>query len=140
VRRYRYGATKGSVGAAKQLKFAPQNNDPAMIAASVMGAMKHSPEVKRPTKPKVVICLGDYIIDTELEPSLIIPSNSRKRPADTLPDYFDPSVRPSVPTNCQQIYIPGNKVYARWLNKDDPGSYGTVSVMMSRKIFLSLFP
>ena len=83
------------------------------------------------TKPKVVICLGDYIIDTEAEPTLIQPSTNQKRtPADTLPDYFDPSIRPSVPTNNRHIYVPGNKVYARWLNRDDPGSYGTVSVIV----------
>lgn len=117
------GGTKESGGAAKQM-ILPQDNDPAMIAASVMGAMKHT-AAKGHAKPKVVICLGDHIIDTEAEPSLIQPSRNRKRPADTLPDYFDPSIRPSVPTNQQQIFIPGNKVYARWLNKADPGSYGT---------------
>jgi len=124
VKRYGSGSAKSTGGMANKRMVASQN-DPAMIAASVMGTMKHMAAAKRPTKPKVVICLGDHIIDTEAEPSLIQPSNSRKRSADTLPDYFDPSVRPSIPTNSQQIYIPGNKVHARWLNKDDPGSYGT---------------
>ena len=101
------------------------HNDPAMIAASVMGSMKHQ-ATNMPTKPKVVICLGDYVIDTEASPSLLKPSIDRKRPAETLPDCFDPSIRPTIPTNNQQIYIPGNNVYARWMNKEDPGSYGTV--------------
>ena len=102
-------------------------NDPRTVAASAMGtAMQHPAATRMPTKPKIVICLGKHIIDTEAEPSLIQPSiNSRKRPAETLPDYFDPSIRPSVPTNNRQVFIPGNKVYARWLNKGDPGSYGT---------------
>ncbi|KAL7534829.1 hypothetical protein ACHAWF_004964 [Thalassiosira exigua] len=100
------------------------SNDPAIVAASVIGAMKHEgPE--RLGKPKVVICLGDHIIDTEADPSLIQPCSDRKRPPETLPDYFDQLVRPSVPSNKNQVYIPGNKVYARWLNRDDPGSYGT---------------
>ena len=102
----------------------PQIHDPKTVAASAMGTMQH-PDA-RPMKPKVVICLGKHMIDTEAEPSLIQPSiNNRKRPAETLPDYYDPSIRPSVPTNNRQIFIPGNKVYARWLNKGDPGSYGT---------------
>ena len=101
------------------------HNDPAMIAASVMGSMKYQ-ATNMSTKPKVVICLGDYVIDTEAAPSLLKPSIDRKRPAETLPDCFDPSIRPSIPTNNQQIYIPGNNVYARWMNKEDPGSYGTV--------------
>lgn len=111
--------------------------DPAVLAASVMGTMRQSSSTL--SKPKVVICLGDHVIDTESEPSLIQPAAfCRKLPADTLPDYFDPSIRPSVPTNNQQIYIPGNKVYARWLDKDDPGSYGTVSASHTISIFVSL--
>jgi hypothetical protein len=101
------------------------HNDPAMIAASVMGSMKFQAATLS-TKPKVVICLGDHIIDTEAEPSLLKLSIDRKRPAETLPDCFDPPIRPTIPTNNQLIYIPGNNVYARWMNKEDPGSYGTV--------------
>ena len=137
VKRYGSGSAKSTGGMANKRMVASQN-DPAMIAASVMGTMKHMAAAKRPTKPNVVICLGDHIIDTEAEPSLIQPSSNRKRSADTLPDYFDPSVRPSVPTNSQQIYIPGNKVYARWLNKDDPGSYGTVSSAVADEETLGL--
>lgn len=121
----RAGSAKGSSSVPKQQLNISQR-DPAVIAASVMGTMRQSSSTL--SKPKVMICLGDHVIDTESEPSLIQPAAFyRKRPADTLPDYFDPSIRPSVPTNNQQIYIPGNKVYARWLDKDDPGSYGTVS-------------
>ncbi len=79
------------------------------------------------TMPKVVICLGECIIDTELCPSAIQPSVNRTWQVDTFPDYFDPSMKPSVPTNSRHIFIPGNKVFARWLNEDDPGSYGAVS-------------
>lgn len=119
----RAGSAKGSSSVPKQQLNISQR-DPAVIAASVMGTMRQSSSTL--SKPKVMICLGDHVIDTESEPSLIQPAAFyRKRPADTLPDYFDPSIRPSVPTNNQQIYIPGNKVYARWLDKDDPGSYGT---------------
>jgi len=112
------------------------HNDPAMIAASVMGSMKYQ-ATNMSTKPKVVIYLGDYVIDTEAAPSLLKPSINRKRSAETLPDCFDPSIRPTIPTNNQQIYIPGNKVHARWMNKEDPGSYGTVE---SSRCILSFFP
>jgi hypothetical protein len=98
-------------------------NDPEIIAASAIGSMKYRTTTS--TRPRVVICLGSYMIDTEAEPSSLRPSIDRKRFAETLPDNFDPSIRPTIPTNNQQIYIPGNKVYARWMNKDDPGSYGT---------------
>ena len=121
----RPGAVRASGGRAKLPARGASRRDTSMtVAHNTAGTMRHAAP-NRPTKPKVVICLGDHIIDTETEPSLIQLANNRKRPVDTLPDYFDPSVRPSVPTNSQQIYIPGNKVYARWLNRDDPGSYGT---------------
>ena len=71
-----------------------------------------------PNAPKVTICLGDHFIDTEVD-ALIQSSRSY------LPDHFDPNSPPTVPTYSQQIYIPGNEVYARWLNEDDPASYGT---------------
>ena len=71
-----------------------------------------------PNAPKVTICLGDHFIDTEVD-ALIQSSRSY------LPDHFDPNSPPTVPTYSQQIYIPGNEVYARWLNDDDPASYGT---------------
>lgn len=93
--------------------------------------------------PKVVICLGEYLIDTELNPSALQPLNDRILHAETLPDYFDPSIRPSAPTNRRQIYIPGNRVFARWLNIDDPGSYGAVSInghFLSTNFITSEFP
>ena len=106
----------------------PQYYNAKTTSASVIGRRNNQSVVKSsgPKKPKVIICLGEHVIDTETEPSLITTSASRnKRTADTLPDYFDPSIRPSVPTDAHQIFIPGNKVYVRWLNREDPGSYGT---------------
>lgn len=79
------------------------------------------------TKPNVVICLGDYIVDTEAEPWVLKLSRERKRPAGCLPECFDPSILPTIPTSIQHIFTPGNHVYARWMDKNDPGSYGTVS-------------
>lgn len=79
------------------------------------------------TKPNVVICLGDYIVDTQAEPWVLKLSSERKRPAGCLPECFDPSIRPTIPTSIQHIFIPGNHVYARWMDKNDLGSYGTVS-------------
>ena len=70
---------------------------------------------------KVTICFGDHVIDTEVDPSLIQPSQN----FESFPDRFDPNVRPKVPAYKKQIYIPGNEVYARWLNENDPSSYGT---------------
>jgi hypothetical protein len=87
------------------------------------------------TKPNVVICLGDYVIDTEAEPWVLRPSSERKRPAECLPQCFDPSIRPTIPTSIQQIFIPGNHVYARWMDKNDPGSYGTVSQLAELIVF-----
>lgn len=87
------------------------------------------------TKPNVVICLGDYVIDTEAEPWVLRPSSERKRPAECLPQCFDPSIRPTIPTSIQQIFIPGNHVYARWMDKNDPGSYGTVSQVAELIVF-----
>jgi len=102
----------------------PQNYNPKTTSTSIN--MQSVVKPSGPKKPKVIICLGEHVIDTETEPSLITTSASRNnRTADTLPDYFDPSIRPSVPTDSHQIFIPGNKVYARWLNREDPGSYGT---------------
>jgi len=102
----------------------PKNYNPKTTSASVNMQSVVKPSESK--KQKVIICLGEHVIDTETEPSLITTSASRnKRTADTLPDYFDPSIRPSVPTDAHQIFIPGNKVYARWLNREDPGSYGT---------------
>ena len=104
----------------------PQNYSPKTIAASAPVSMQSVVKSSGLKKPKVIICLGEHVIDTETEPSLITTSASRnKHTVDTLPDYFDPSIRPSVPTDAHQIFIPGNKVYARWLNREDPGSYGT---------------
>jgi hypothetical protein len=72
---------------------------------------------------KVTICFGDHVIDTDADPSSIQPSQNHI--LDSLPSRFDPSVRPKVPAYNKQIYIPGNEVYARWLNESDPSSYGT---------------
>lgn len=102
--------------------------DATMLATDTMTSVTDTAtSMSAPTMPKVVICLGEFSIDTELYPSLMQTSSDRIWHMDTLPDYFDPSVRPSVPTSSKQIFIPGNKVFARWLNKDDPGSYGAVS-------------
>ena len=104
----------------------PQNYNLKTTSASTSVNNQSVAKPSESKKPKVIICLGEHVIDTETEPSLITTSASRnKSTADTLPDYFDPSIRPSVPTDSHQIFIPGNKVYARWLNREDPGSYGT---------------
>lgn len=112
----------------RNLNDVATEKDATMLATdtmkSVTGAATSMPAS---TMPKVVICFGEFSIDTELHSSLIQTSSDRIWQTDTLPDYFDPSVRPSFPTNSKQIFIPGNKVFARWLNKDDPGSYGSVS-------------
>lgn len=112
---------KVPIDAASRRMTHHSNDSPMDDAASMINGM-------RATIPKAVICLGEYIIDTELDSPALQPSNTRRWHADTLPDYFDPSIRPSVPTNSRQLHFPGNKVYARWLNKDDPGSYGAVSI------------
>jgi len=67
--------------------------------------------------PNVAICFGDHVIDAE--------SASQNQILESLPDRFDPKVRPTVPAYNKQIYIPGNEVYARWLNENDSSSYGT---------------
>lgn len=76
---------------------------------------------------KVAICLGGRVIETENkghtqeEYAKIAESHSPSKA-----EIFNPHYRPSAPTsNAQQIYIPGNRVYARWMNTDDPGSYGS---------------
>lgn len=106
------------------LSYVRKNNSP-VNKASTMGSMKSTGTGRIGTKPKVVIGMGDHIIDTEAEPWVLKPSFERKRTAGSLPDCFDPFIRPTIPTINQQIYIPGNNVYARWMNKFDPGSYGT---------------
>ena len=117
------GDVPRSTSVNQNVNMVHNRNDPAIIAASAIGSMKY--QTTASTRPRVVICLGSYMIDTEAVPSLLRSSIDRKRFAETLPDTFDPSIRPTIPTNNQQIYIPGNKVYARWMNKDDPGSYGS---------------
>jgi hypothetical protein len=77
---------------------------------------------------RVSICLGGRVIETDNKgPSSY--EELRKTAESYFPskhEIFNPKYRPSAPTaNSQQIYIPGNRVYARWLNTDDPGSYGT---------------
>lgn len=60
----------------------------------------------------------------------IVPRHAKTLNSDFLPlppGQQDLSARPAVPTNGQQVFLPGIKVYARWLDKDDPASYGTVS-------------
>ena len=96
VKRYGDKGAKASGGAAKCAVTSHAHDDPTIMAASVMGAMKHSSAMTKPMKPNILICIGDHIIDTKAEPSLIHPFNSRKWPSHTLPDYFDfdPSVKP----------------------------------------------
>ena len=76
---------------------------------------------------KVAICLGGRVIETDN--SGLTQDDATKTAESNAawkPEIFNPQYRPSAPTaNSQQIYIPGNRVYARWLNADDPGSYGT---------------
>ncbi|KAL3800156.1 hypothetical protein HJC23_001077, partial [Cyclotella cryptica] len=77
---------------------------------------------------KVSICLGGHVIETDTSgaPAQTKSTTMMNSSPTPEPEIFDPNYRPSAPTaNSQQIYIPGNRVYARWLNKDDPGSYGT---------------
>lgn len=106
----------------------PNSTDSITEEGEESSMMKTATCTSTASMPKVVICLGEYLIDTELNPSALQPFNDRILHAETLPDYFDPSIRPSAPTNRKQIYIPGNRVFARWLNIDDPGSYGAVSI------------
>lgn len=76
---------------------------------------------------RVAICLGGRVIETDNKGVTQTESNKpTDSSAPSKPDVFNPMYRPSAPTaNSQQIYIPGNRVYARWLNSEDPGSYGT---------------
>ncbi len=72
--------------------------------------------------PNVAICFGDHVIDTEANQSSIHLSQNI---LESLRGRFDPNVRPPVPAYNKQVYIPGSEVYARWLNDNDPSSYGT---------------
>ncbi len=100
-------------------------DDSALMAASVIKSLKSDAEpVKSPLSrfvgnpssinaPKVTICLGNYKIDTGDSAE-----NNGKRSADS----FDPPKVPAIKN--QKIFIPGIRVYARWLDEDDPDSYG----------------
>ena len=92
------------------------------LAGPVITNRVHASDLEN--APKVTICFGSHVIDTEAYQSRIQPAHSYARNFE-FPDRFDPNVRPAVPTYSQQIYIPGNEVYARWLNDNDPSSYGT---------------
>jgi len=100
-------------------------DDSALMAASVIKSLKSNSEpVGSPPKrffgksssknaPKVTLCLGNYKIDTAYSAE-----DNRKRSSDTL----GPPKAPDV--NNRNIFIPGLRVYARWLDEDDPDSYG----------------
>lgn len=81
---------------------------------------------ERATKPRGVISLGNFLISTDsCRPSSLIVDADESRSDDArAPDYANHSVRPPMPSNDSQIYIPGSRVYARWMNRDDPVSYG----------------
>ena len=118
---------KNNNGVAKSLTkrkekiTAPDEN--AIMAASVMKSLRQSGSRPSPPRrivgkslsqnvPKVTFCLGKYAIDTDA-------SLSTKRTADSA----NPPAAPF--TSSINIFIPGSRVYARWLDKEDPDSYGT---------------
>jgi hypothetical protein len=117
-----WGHSKKSNGGTN-LSHVRNNN----ASVSTRSLTKYAGTGRITTRPNVVICLGDYIVDTEAQPWVLMLSSERKRPAECLPECFDPSIRPTIPTSIQHIFIPGNHVYARWMDTNDPGSYGTVS-------------
>lgn len=100
-------------------------DDSALMAASVIKSLKSNSEPvgsppnrffgKSSSKnaPKVTFFLGNYKIDTGYSNE-----DDRKRSVDTL----GPPRAPVV--NNRNIFIPGLRVYARWLDEDDPDSYG----------------
>jgi len=84
------------------------------------------------TKPRGVISIGNFLISTDsCRPcSLIVDADESRSDDARVPDYANHSVRPPMPANDSQIYIPGSRVYARWMNKDDPVSckFGAMDV------------
>ena len=96
------------------------------------------------TKPRGVISLGNFLISTaSCRPSSLIVGADESRSEDAaVPDYANHLVRPPMPANDSQIYIPGSRVYARWMNKDDPVScklFGAID-MCRNPFSLYLFP
>ncbi|KAL7501644.1 hypothetical protein ACHAWT_009456 [Skeletonema menzelii] len=114
-------ATESSRRGSKRL--ASSMNTDAANASRVRSASLNRSHRVSVNAAKVTICFGDHVINTDADPSLVQPSQSHI--LESLPGRFDPNVRPSVPAYNKQIYIPGNEVYARWLNENDPSSYGT---------------
>jgi len=119
---------KGATGSSRRSseRFASSMNTNTSNASRARTAPRNRSHHVSENAPKVTICFCDHVIDTEADPSIIQPSESHIRNSESfLPDRFDPNVRPTVPEYSKQIYIPGNEVYARWLNENDLSSYGT---------------
>lgn len=92
---------------------------------------------ERATKPRGVISLGNFLISTDsCRPSSLIVDADESRSDDArAPDYANHSVRPPMPSNDSQIYIPGSRIYARWMNRDDPVSCKFGSTDTCRNLF-----
>ena len=106
---------------------APEEPDWLKDSAPPFLLRPHDPTRGTFNNGKVAICLGGRVIETD-NTGLTQDDAAKTAESNAVskPEIFNPQYRPSAPTaNSQQIYIPGNRVYARWLNADDPGSYGT---------------
>ena len=114
VRRSDNVVTGSSMRGSKRLASAVT----ASVASTTRALQTRSQQVSG-SKPKICFC--GNLIDTMTDQSF----RSLNRGKECIPDYFDPKLCPAIPAYNDQIYIPGNEVYARWLNEDDPSSYGT---------------